>query len=277
MVVKFDRRRSTVATSDHPGPSVETFDPGRSTVGQPERRPGGRTPVALRMPADEEPHAGPAIIAAPMRELAEPSRRRPTTRRTREVKAGPRTRLTEWWVLLDVPLIGAAFFFGKRRLDAGGVELAVLLIALGAALLLVDAWRLWTLRRLKRLATYGRIDRAGIVAVRRTRLSLAPRADGPAPTGGWPVVRACEVRYAFDPGDGARRTGRFLVGEAEAPQFVVGEDVEIFVDRERPSLHAASLVVRWYYRLSSRHVGLADDDPGLTFDFETPESPDGDA
>lgn len=200
--------------------------------------------------------------------FVEPSRERPTTRRTREVRPGPRTRLTSWWVVVDAALVAAAAFEAKRRLAADDRVLALLLVAAALALVLLDVGRLAHLRRLRALAARGRIDRATVSATRLTRLSLAPRADGAAPTGGWPVVPACEVSYAFTSSDGVARRGRFLVDRAEAAQFVVGEDVEIFVDRDRPARHAASLVVRWYYRLSSRHVGLADDDPGPNFLFE---------
>ena len=137
------------------------------------------------------------------------------------------------------------------------------------ALFAVDVWRAARLAVVRRLAARGRIDRAEVTSVKLARFSVAPRADGPAPTGGWPFVRAAEVAYAFDDPDGVRRRGRFLVGADEAPQFPVGEDVEVFVDRDAPGRHAPSLVVRWYYRLSSRHVGLSDDDPGIAFEFTT--------
>jgi hypothetical protein len=205
--------------------------------------------------------------------FAHPSTDRPTTRRTREVRPGPRTKLTYWWVAADVLLLALAYVVGRRRFDAGGVGHALLIWAAAAALVGVDGWRLATIGRLRALAARGRIDRALIVGVRRTRLSLAPRADGAAPTGGWPVLPAAEVSYAFDGGDGVRREGRFLVAPAEAPQFVPGEDVEIFVDRDRPARHAASLVVRWYFRLSSRHVGLSDDDPGTPFRVDLDAAP----
>lgn len=201
--------------------------------------------------------------------FAHPTTERPTTRRTREVKAGPRTKLTRYWVLLDLGLVILGVVVGLKRLHAGFPVHAYALLGAAAALLSVDLWRVYTIRRLRRLAAYGRIDRALITGVRTTRLSLAPRADGAAPTGGWPVIPAAEISYAFDGGDAVRRHGRFLVAVAEAPQFVPGEDVEIFVDRARPSSHAASLVVRWYFRLSSRHVGISDDDPHLAFEFKT--------
>jgi hypothetical protein len=204
--------------------------------------------------------------------FVEPSRERPTTRRTREVRPGPRTRLTTWWAALDVVFVGAAVFEGRRRIVLGELPLGFALFGAAVALVALDAWRLAVLRRLRSLAAYGRIDRAAVTGVRTTRFSLAPRADGPAPTGGWPIIPACEVSYAFDGGDGLERRGRFLVDRAEAPQFPVGDDVEVFVDRDDPSRHASSLVVRWYYRLSSRHVGLSDDDPHLSFEIE-PDPP----
>ncbi len=201
--------------------------------------------------------------------FAHPTTERPTTRRTREVKAGPRTKLTGYWVVFDLALVAIGVAVGLKRLHAGFPLHAYALLGASAALLAVDLWRIGNIRRLRRLAAYGRIDRALITGIRTTRLSLAPRADGAAPTGGWPVIPAAEVSYAFDGGDSVRRHGRFLVAVAEAPQFVPGEDVEIFIDRERPSSHAASLVVRWYFRLSSRHVGISDDDPHLSFEFRT--------
>jgi hypothetical protein len=199
--------------------------------------------------------------------FARPSTERPTTRRTREVKSGPRTKLAGYWIAVDFCLVALGTYVGLRRHAAGAPAHAVALLAASAALFFVDAWRLLTIRRLRRLAAYGRIDRAAVTGVRTTRFSLAPRADGAAPTGGWPIVPAAEISYAFDGGDGVLRRGRFLVATEEAPQFVVGEDVEVFVDRERPGSHVASLVVRWYFRLSSRHVGIADDDPHLPLAF----------
>jgi hypothetical protein len=40
-----------------------------------------------------------------------------------------------------------------------------------------------------------------------------------------------------------------------------------------PRAPTAPLVVRWYFRLSSRHVGLSDDDPGTPFRVDLDASP----
>ena len=50
--------------------------------------------------------------------------------------------------------------------------------------------------------------------------------------------------------------------------FAPGEDIEVFADRRNPRLVIPSLVSRWYYRVSSRVIGSAADDPD--WDFTNP-------
>ena len=50
--------------------------------------------------------------------------------------------------------------------------------------------------------------------------------------------------------------------------FSPGEDVEVFVDRKDSRKLVPSLVARWYFRVSSRMIGPAADDP--EWDFTNP-------
>jgi hypothetical protein len=153
-------------------------------------------------------------------------------------------------------------------LDRGRRELAWTLFAAGGILLLLDAWRLVFLGRVRRLVAKGRIEQAAIVSVRTTRFSMRPRADAPSPTGGWPIVSACKVSYEFNRNGGRPIRGAFVVAKKEAGMFVPGEDVEVFVDRDDSSRLIPSLVSRWYFRVSSRMIGTAADDP--EWDFTNP-------
>jgi hypothetical protein len=203
---------------------------------------------------------------AEVREDSGPAPRRPSKERT--IQPGPRCALLVWWVLIDVAVAAAAVLWGVRQLEGGARQVGWGLLGAALALLLMDAWRLAFLNRVRRLVSKGRIEQAQIASVRRTRFSLRPRADAPSPTGGWPIVRACEVRYVYDPGSGRRYRGSFVVALEEAQMFVPGEDVEVFVDRDDASQVVPSLVARWYFRVSSRMIGTAADDP--EWDFTNP-------
>lgn len=193
--------------------------------------------------------------------------RRPTRERT--IQPGPRCTLLMWWVLLDAAIATAAALWGTVNFDRGKPALAWALFGAAIALVLLDVWRIAFLNRVRHLVSRGRIEQADIVAVKRTRLSLAPRADSPSPTGGWPIVQACRVSYVYDKRDGMKPVrGAFVVSTREEGMFALHEDVEIFVDRKDPSNIIPSLVARWYFRVSSRMIGPAADD--IEWDFTNP-------
>jgi hypothetical protein len=193
--------------------------------------------------------------------------RRPTRERT--IQPGPRCTLLVWWVMIDAAIATAAALWGTVQLDRGRPAFAWTLFGAATALVLLDAWRLTFLNRVRHLVSHGRIEQADVVETERTRLSLAPRADAPSPTGGWPIVPACRVTYVFDKKDGRKPVrGAFLVSTKEAGMFGPGEDVEVFVDRKDPSNIIPSLVARWYFRVSSRMIGPASDD--IEWDFTNP-------
>jgi hypothetical protein len=192
--------------------------------------------------------------------------RRPTRERT--IQPGPRSVLLVWWVLLDVAIATAAVFWGLVNLDRHQPLLAFTLFGAAGALILLDVWRILFLNRVRKLVSRGRIEQADIVSIRRTRLSLRPRADSPSPTGGWPIVPAVKVSYVFARNGRKPVKGAFVVAVKEAGMFVPGEDVEVFVDRNDPSNIIPSLVARWYFRVSSRMIGTGADD--LEWDFTNP-------
>jgi hypothetical protein len=173
-----------------------------------------------------------------------------------------------WWVLIDAGIAAAAVWWGLSRLERGDRVLAYSLCAAAAILLLLDAWRLAFLERVRRLVSKGRIEQAEIVSVRKTRFSLRPRADAPSPTGGWPIVSARKVSYLFAKKGQRRIKGAFVVAAKEAEMFSPGEDIEVFVDRNDSRKLIPTLVARWYFRVSSRMIGSGADD--LEWDFTNP-------
>jgi hypothetical protein len=174
-----------------------------------------------------------------------------------------------WWVLFDVAIAMAAVLWGLVNLDRHRLWIAFALFGAAAALVVLDVWRIVFLERVRRLVSRGRIEQADIVSIRKTRLSLRPRADAPSPTGGWPIVPASKISYAFHRNDGKKPIrGAFLVSTKEADMFAPGEDIEVFVDRKNPSRLVPSLVARWYFRVSSRMIGTGADD--LEWDFTNP-------
>jgi hypothetical protein len=195
------------------------------------------------------------------------AQRRPSRERT--IQSGPRAELLVWWVLIDVAIATSATFWSLHEWNRGARALAAALAFAAVVVVALDVWRLVFLARVRSLVSRGKIEQADIVSVRRTRFSLRPRADAPSPTGGWPIVPACEIAYVLDHGNGARPVrGAFLVSVGEAGVFVPGEDIEVFVDRANPRRIIPSLVSRWYFRVSSRVMGSAADDPD--WDFTNP-------
>jgi hypothetical protein len=193
--------------------------------------------------------------------------RRPTRERT--IQPGPRCVLMIWWVLFDTALAAAAIMWGIVNLDRHRGILAYTLFGAALTLILLDVWRVVFLNRVRHLVSHGRIEQADIVSVKRTRMSLRPRADAPSPTGGWPIVAACKVSYVFRRNDEHKPVrGAFMVATKEAEMFAPGEDVEVFVDRQDSSKVIPSLVARWYFRVSSRMIGTGADD--LEWDFTNP-------
>jgi hypothetical protein len=192
--------------------------------------------------------------------------RRPTRERT--IQPGPRCTLMLWWVLLDAAIAAGALWWGFVNLERGESLLAYALFGAAGTLLLLDAWRLAFLERVRRLVSKGRIEQAQIVSVKKARFSLRPRADAPSPTGGWPIVSARKVSYLFARKGSRRIKGAFVVAAKEAEMFIPGEDVEVFVDRDDSSKLIPTLVARWYFRVSSRMIGTGADD--LEWDFTNP-------
>jgi hypothetical protein len=173
-----------------------------------------------------------------------------------------------WWVLFDAAIAAGAAWWGLANLEAGRKPLAYALFAAGGTLLLLDAWRLAFLERVRKLVSKGRIEQAQIVSVKKSRFSLRPRADAPSPTGGWPIVSARKVSYTFARKGSRRVRGAFVVAAKESEMFIPGEDVEVFVDRDDGTRLIPTLVARWYFRVSSRMIGSGADD--LEWDFTNP-------
>jgi hypothetical protein len=194
--------------------------------------------------------------------------RRPTRERT--IQPGPRFAVLLIWTLIDAGLIAAAVWWGLGRYEAGQRNLAYALFGSAAILAILDLWRLVFLNRVRKLVAKGRIEHAEIVAVRKTRFSMRPRADAAAPTVGWPILPACRVAYAFARNGKRTIRGAFVVAAKEAQMFVRGEDIEIFVDRRDSSKLIPSLVARWYFRVSSRMIGPKADDPEWDFTMPPP-------
>jgi hypothetical protein len=189
--------------------------------------------------------------------------------RERSIQPGPRSTLLLWWILIDVAIATTAVFWGLLEWNRARIALSFALFGAALVLVLLDAWRVVFLNRVRTLVSRGRIEQADIVRVRKRRFSMKPRADAPSPTGGWPIVPACEVSYVFERRNGARPVrGAFVVSMRESDMFVPGEDIEVFVDRTNPRRLVPSLVSRWYYRVSSRVLGDAADDPD--WDFTNP-------
>jgi hypothetical protein len=195
-----------------------------------------------------------------------PSERRATRERT--IQPGPRFVLLVWWILIDAAIVATAVLWGIENLRRRETVLAGTLFGAAGVLVLLDVWRVAFLNRVRRLVSRGRIEQADIVAIRSTRFSLRPRADAPSPTGGWPIVPACEVSYVFARDGRKPVKGAFVVAMKEAQMFAPGEDVEVFVDKREPSKLIPSLVARWYFRVSSRMIGTGADD--LEWDFTNP-------
>jgi hypothetical protein len=188
--------------------------------------------------------------------------------RERTIQPGPRCVFMVWWVLIDVALAVGAVMWGIINLDRHRALLAYTLFGAAATLVVLDIWRLVFLNQVRHLVSHGRIEQADIVAVKRARMSLRPRADAPSPTGGWPIVPAYKVSYLFRRSDGGPVRGAFMVATKEAEMFAPGEDIEVFVDRNDSSKVIPSLVARWYFRVSSRMIGTGADD--LEWDFTNP-------
>jgi hypothetical protein len=129
--------------------------------------------------------------------------------------------------------------------------------------ILRDVKRFKQLRRLRELAALGSLTEARVTHTRMVANPPTERADSVFLGSLVPLRSLLLICYTFTDEQGTGHRGSFTARRGDRAYYPTGRILEIFYFPDQPTIHACSLVLRWYFRF--RGPAATDESPPVGF------------